>query len=53
MSRKESDGTKVNQKSQLKNNKNRNIYSSKTVRMKEKLLEKNKNNPKSNNPKSN
>jgi len=44
MSRKESDGTKVNKKSQLKNKKNRNIYSSKAVRMKEKLLEKSKNN---------
>jgi len=30
----------------LKNKKNRNIYSNKTVRMKEKLLEKSKNNPK-------
>ena len=46
MSRKEADGTKVNKKSQLKNKKNRNIYSNKTVRMKEKLLEKSKNNPK-------
>ena len=46
MSRKEADSTKVNKKSQLKNKKNRNIYSNKTVRMKEKLLEKSKNNPK-------
>jgi len=46
MSRKEADGTKVNKKSQVKNKKNRNIYSNKTVRMKEKLLEKSKNNPK-------